>query len=112
MTGEKRGACAIDTPSCDGCQVLLRFGLVRSRRGPLSETPPRFAQSIALAVGFQDVDAMREAVEQGSRQARTMAALAPMDTPVAATRDTSTLGRRANAPRMAGTSFTVRAMEV
>ena len=55
---------------------------------------------------------MREAVEQGSRQARTMAALAPMDTPVAATRDTSTLGRRANAPRMAGTSFTVRAMEV
>ena len=67
---EPRGACPIDTPSADGCQVLLRLGvgLVRSRRGPLSESAPRFAQSVALAVGFQDVDAVGEAVEQGSRE--------------------------------------------
>ena len=45
--GEKRSACAMDIPPHDGCQVVLRLGLIRSRRGPLPESAPGFAQSAA-----------------------------------------------------------------
>jgi len=34
----------------------------------LPESAPRLAQSVALAVGLQDVDVVRQAVEQGSRE--------------------------------------------
>lgn len=41
-----------------------------------------------------------------------MAVLLPIDTPVAATREASTSGRRLSASRMTGMSFAVRAMDI
>jgi hypothetical protein len=58
-----------DTPSHNGSQVLLRAGVVICRRGPLPEAFPGLAESVALAVGFQDMGAVRGAIEQGSREA-------------------------------------------
>jgi hypothetical protein len=48
---------------------------------------------------------------RGSLQARTMAVLAPIENPVAATREASTSGRRASASKRMGTSLAVRAMD-